>query len=327
MDSHSRVRRWEAALGCFHREGGQRGTRNVFEFNCALQACALGAKPGWAVALLRDLRQSGHEADAVSWSTVLTASRCHWKLTMGLLTQLRREVAWCRETAMATESDQACGVRADVSASLRSYLSATNAALASCALHRRWQHSVDLLEALGRFAAQPSPRTYTTCFSALGAGGNPWQLTFRLLSVGCHQSSLRDASLLADAAARSAARRSEPRQNPLKRLTANVIHAMTCLVRNGRFLWCCWVRSGGALFKMRHCHLALTWLCLRAEHMERPASRPVNFGPRPRLDCIAEASPLEADFRMAHALTVEGTIPPCDVPKHCILFVPQKCGP
>ena len=32
-------------------------------------------------------------------------------------------------------------------------------------------------------------------------------------------------------------------------------------------------------------HLALTWLCLRAEHVERPASRPVNFGPRPRLDC------------------------------------------
>ena len=277
MDSHSRVRRWEAALGCFHREGGQRGTRNVFEFNCALQACALGAKPGWAVALLRDLRQSGHEADAVSWSTVLTASRCHWKLTMGLLTQLRREVAWCRETAMATESDQACGVRADVSASLRSYLSATNAALASCALHRRWQHSVDLLEALGRFAAQPSPRTYTTCFSALGAGGNPWQLTFRLLSVGCHQSSLRDASLLADAAARSAARRfraspKSPEATYSQRDSGNDLLGeewQVSLVLLG-------AQWRGPL-QDAALHLALTWLCLRAEHVERPASRPVNF--------------------------------------------------
>ncbi|CAE7778558.1 PCMP-E8, partial [Symbiodinium necroappetens] len=198
MDSHSRLKRWEAALRCFHRR--ECGRRSVFEFNCALQACALGAKPGWAVAMLRDLRQSGHEPDAVTWSTVLTASRRHWKLTMGLLTQLRREVAWCRDSTMAIMESPA---------SLRSYLSATNAALGSCALHRRWQHSVDLLEALARFAAQPSPRTYTTCFAALGAGETPWQLTVRLLSVGHHQSSLRDASLLADAAARSAARRSE----------------------------------------------------------------------------------------------------------------------
>ena len=88
MVSHSKVKRWEAALGYFRDEA------DTFEFNVALQACAVGAKPGWAVKLLQDLRQSGHEADSVSWTTTLTASRRHWKLTMGLLTQLRRELQW-----------------------------------------------------------------------------------------------------------------------------------------------------------------------------------------------------------------------------------------
>ena len=200
LDGHSRVRRWEVALHAFVDPG------SGFEFNAALQACAVGAKPGWAVDLLRDLRQSGYQADAVAWTTTLTASRRHWKLTMGLFTQLRREVDWLRDN-LAESKEPAAAVLFWLSHRLRS---ATNAALTSCMLHRRWQHSLDLARALGRFATQPNEITYTTCFAAISDSCGPaaaWELTVQLLQncllLRC---SGRDASLLADAAARSAAR-------------------------------------------------------------------------------------------------------------------------
>ena len=81
-------------------------------------------------------------------------------------------------------------------------------------------------------------------------------------------------------------------------------------MRNGRLLWCCWVRIGGALLRMRHCTLPGLWVERSIRNVLQVLD-PVGFGPRPRLDCIAGASPLEADFRLAHALTAEGKIPPC----------------
>ena len=160
----------------------------------------------------------------MTWTTTLTASRRHWKLTMGLLTQLRREVKWHRDRLHAPATMNATGrvpkeeTMAHHANLGRTFRSGTNAALTSCMIHRRWKHSLDLVEALGRFATQPNQISYTTCFAAfrVSADGSDyeappvWVLTVRLLHRLRQQCSPRDASLLADAAARSAACRSEP---------------------------------------------------------------------------------------------------------------------
>ena len=48
------------------------------------------------------------------------------------------------------------------------------------------------------------------------------------------------------------------RASPECAANRHVMHAVICVMRNGRLLWCCWVRIGGALLRMRHC--TLPWL-------------------------------------------------------------------
>lgn len=134
----------------------------------------MAQRPSHALGLLRHLRQQGLQCDSATWGGCIFATRKSWRRALGLLTQLRRQLRW--------ELDQHMAARSVRSAfpDLHSLVGATNAALGSCALGKRWRNAVDVLSHLGRVSLQGNEISRQALMASFGADvACPWQLLLR----------------------------------------------------------------------------------------------------------------------------------------------------
>eukprot|EP00435_Cladocopium_sp_Y103_P005592 s3177_g1.t2 len=124
--------------------------------------------------LLRALRQQGLQSDSATWGGCIFATRKSWRRALGLLTQLRRQLRWEVDQHMAT-----------CRGSVRCLVGATNAALGSCALGKRWRNAVDVLSHLGRISLQGNEISRQALMASFGAGDGSQTLvvTDSLISI------------------------------------------------------------------------------------------------------------------------------------------------
>eukprot|EP00434_Breviolum_minutum_P019230 symbB.v1.2.016948.t1/scaffold1306.1/size125945/7 len=130
--------------------------RTRFCYNACIEA--VSKAPQQALGLLTMMRQEGLQPDSATWSLCIYASRKSWRRALGLVTQVRRQLRWDLEH-----------FGPDVK--LESLLGASNAALSSCALGKRWQNAVDVLTHLGRASIEANEISHTTFMGSFQGQG------------------------------------------------------------------------------------------------------------------------------------------------------------